>query len=213
MKKLFTLAFLLFMGNAFAQNQPQKIDLTNRALWEVYNRNQPVWKDSIVLNKAEGDGTMMLKDFDMGNGTIEFDVKGENKLQQSFVGIAFNIQNDTTFESIYFRPFNFMNTDTARRRRAVQYVSMPDYPWDKLRERFPAKYENKVNPVPNPDGWFHVKVVIEKPSIKVFVNNNPQTSLVVESLASAQSGKIGLWVGNSSGGSFTNLVVTPAKKK
>lgn len=212
MKKLLILSLLCANSFVFAQNQAQKIDLKNPELWTVYNRNSPVWKDTIVLQKTEDEGMMVLRDFEMSNGTIEFDVKGENVLQQSFVGIAFNIQDDKTYESIYFRPFNFMNADTARRSRAVQYVYMPDSPWFKLREAFPGKYENKAKPVPDPNGWFHARIVIDKPLIKVFLNNSTEPCLVVSSLAPTTPGKIGIWTGPLTRGSFTNLVVTPSSK-
>ncbi len=87
---------------------------------------------------------MILKNPDFSNGAIKFDVKGKNVVQQSFVGFAFHRQDEKTYDAIYFRPFNFTSTDTARRLRSVQYISMPGYSWEKLRETFPGKYENKV---------------------------------------------------------------------
>jgi len=213
MKKLLTVFFLLLVQIAFGQSKALKADMKNRALWIIYDKPTPIWKDTILLNRTEADGIMMLKDFEMANGTIEFDIKGENLLQQSFVGIAFNVQDGKTYEHVYFRPFNFMNADTARRSRAVQYASLPDSPWFKLREAFPGKYENKVNPVPDPNGWFHARVVIERPFISVYVNNHSEPSLVVESLAPGRKGKVGLWTGPSTRGNFTNLVITPTDKK
>lgn len=213
MKNILTLLMLCLAGQIFGQNKTQKIDLKNASQWTVYKRLTPAWKDTIVLNKTEDEGMIVLQGFEMGNGTIEFDVKGQNIVQQSFVGIAFNIQDNTTFENIYFRPFNFMSPDTARRRRAVQYANLPNQTWFKLRETFPGKYENRVNPVPDPNGWFHARIVIDKPLIKVFVNDAKEPCLVVESLAASSSGKIGLWTGPLTMGMFTNLTVTPAEKK
>ncbi|RYU97453.1 hypothetical protein [Emticicia agri] len=213
MKKILILLLLTVVSNAFGQSKPQKIDLKEGARWSVYNRLMPVWKDTIVLGKNDSDGMMVFNDFQMNNGSIECNLKGQNILQQSFIGIAFNIQDDKTYEHIYFRPFNFMNPDTARRKRAVQYGSLPAHPWSKLREDSPGKYENKVNPVPDPDGWFHVRIVIEKPLIKAFVNEAKEPCLVVESLAANSAGKIGLWTGPMTLGTFTNLIVTPAEKK
>lgn len=213
MRNILVVLFLGMAVSALGQNEAQKIDLKNPSLWTIYKRPMPVWKDTIVLARTEDEGMMVLRDFEMRNGIIELDIKGQNILQESFVGIAFNIQDDRTFENIYFRPFNFMNADTARRRRAVQYANLPDQTWFKLRETFPGKYENRVNPVPDPDGWFHARVVIEKPFIKVFVNDGKEPCLVIESLAADTSGKIGLWTGPTTLGSFTNLKVTKTKKK
>jgi len=95
----------------------------------------------------------------------------------------------------------------------VQYTSLPNNTWFKLRDSFPGKYENKVNPVPDPKGWFHTRIVIDKPLIKVFVNNSTEPCLVVESLAANSMGKIGLWTGPMTKGTFTNLTITPTDNK
>ncbi len=166
--------------------QTIKPNLQDASLWTVVNRSvKPIneaGKTGIQFSEAPDDGYMILKGTEFSNGVIEFDVKGKNVLQQSFVGIAFHGVDKETFDAVYFRPFNFANADTARRRRAVQYVSMPDYPWEKLRANFPGKYENKVNPVPDPDGWFHVKVVVQGKKVMAYVNNAATPSLEVEKL-------------------------------
>ena len=126
---------------------------------------------------------------------------------RSFVGIAFHIQNDSTYDAIYFRAFNFSNPDTIRRRRAVQYVSLPQYDWSRLREAFPGKYENKVDPVPEADGWFHCRIIVKDKLVTAFVNNSITPSLVVNKLSNFSNGQIGLWVGNGSDGSFANLEI------
>lgn len=212
MKKLLSVFILLSFHMVFGQSTTQKVNLKNATLWTLIDKPAPIWKDTIVINKTEAEGMMLLKDFEMTNGIIEFDLKGQNLAQQSFLGIAFNVQDAKTYEHVYFRPFNFMNADTARRNRAVQYASLPDSPWPKLREAFPGKYEHKVNPVPDPDGWFHARVVIERPFIRVYINNNTAPGLVIESLAPTRAGKVGLWTGPSTIGSFTNLIITPTDK-
>jgi hypothetical protein len=168
-------------------------------------------KDGIRFSEDNGKGFWLLNDYTFSDCTIEFDVKGRNILQKSFVGLAFHYQNDSTYEAVYFRPFNFSNADTARRRRAVQYISLPGFYWDKLRNDFPGKYENKINPVPDPDDWFHVKLVIAGKNITVFVNNSTIPSLQVEKLGKNQSGQIACWVDHGSDGSFANMVITPIK--
>ena len=84
---------------------------------------------------------------------------------------------------------------------------MPEYEWDKLREAFPGKYENKVNPVPNGDEWFHCKITVKDKVISVYVNNSTKPSLVVNKLTNSSKGKIGLWVENGSDASFANLEI------
>ncbi len=194
--------------------QTVKPDLQDIKQWTVFNRSVDTVNEdgrkAVRFNEKEGDGYMILKGIDFSNGVIEFDVKGKNVVQQSFVGFAFHARDEKTYEAIYFRPFNFANPDTARRGRAVQYIAMPDYPWEKLRESFPGKYENKVNPVPDPNGWFHVKITIEGKKVAAFVNDAQKLSLEVEKLTNTAAGGIALWVGNNSGGSFANLTITPS---
>jgi len=210
---------LIFFGfNALAQT-PAKIqkqviapNFIGSESFKTINRNTDLSKDShgkaiVHLDGKPGNGIAWINGVTFKTGTIEFDIKGKNVLQQSFVGIAFHGIDDKTYDAIYFRPFNFMNPDTIRRWRAVQYISMPAYPWEVLREKFPGKYENKVNPVPNPDGWFHAKIVVDGKNITVYVNGAQTPSLEVEKLTSTTSGGIALWVGNNSGGSFANLVI------
>jgi pimeloyl-ACP methyl ester carboxylesterase len=196
-----------------AKAQTRTPDLQDKSLWTVYNRSaeniEENGKKGIRLSEAPNDGFMILKDSEFSNGTIEFDVKGKNVVQQSFVGVVFHGQDEKTYDAVYFRPFNFTNPDTARRRRAVQYISMPDHPWEKLREMHPSTYENRVDPVPNPDDWFHAKMVVDGKNVSVFVNNASQPCLQVEKRTNTPKGGIALWVGNNSGGSFANLTITP----
>lgn len=198
----------------YLQAQTITPDLQHLTNWTSINRKVEALtedgKKAVRFNEAPDEGFLILKGIEFSNGTIEFDVKGKNIVQQSFVGIAFHGIDEKTYDAVYFRPFNFSNPDTARRRRAVQYVSMPDHPWEKLRESFPGKYENKVDPVSDPDGWFHVKVVVDGKNVSAYVNNAQQPSLQVQKLSNAVKGGLSLWVGNNSGGSFANLTITPS---
>ncbi len=93
----------------------------------------------------------------------------------------------------------------ARRTHAVQYISMPDNDWEKLRNQFPAKYEKAVNPTPDPDEWFHARIVLKGTYVSVYVNDAKQPSLEVERSSAATHSGLGLWVGNNSPGSFADF--------
>ena len=55
---------------------------------------------------------------------------------RGFVGIAFRVQSDLkTYDAFYLRPTNGRADDQERRNHAAQYVSHPDWPWFRLRER------------------------------------------------------------------------------
>lgn len=163
------------------------------------------------LDQKPGDGLVWLPDVQFTNGTIEFDVRGKDVLQQSFVGVAFRGEDDKTYEAIYFRPFNFRSEDPVRKIHAVQYIAHPTYTWQKLRNDFPDKYEAAVNPAPDPNGWFHVRVEVASPKVRVFVNNSSSPALVVDQLVQRTGNRLGLWVGNNSAGDFANLTVKPTQ--
>jgi len=94
-------------------------------------------KTGLRLSEGADNGVAYLQGIELGNGTIELDIRGKDVQQQSFVGVAFHGVDDTTYDAVYFRPFNFRTDDQARRKRAVQYVSHPTYPWQKLRAEHP----------------------------------------------------------------------------
>jgi len=187
-------------------------DLQNATQWNVVNRTAtPInenGKKGVSLNEVSNDGLMIFKGADFSNGVIELDIKGSNKIQQSFVGFAFHVQDAKTFDAIYFRPFNFKSDDAVRRSHSVQYISMPKYDWEKLRNEFPGKYENKIENAPGADDWFHVKIVVNGKQVSVFVNGDQHPSLQVEKLNTNSNGGFALWVGNNSAGSFANLKIT-----
>lgn len=168
-------------------------------------------RKAIHLDAKPGAGIIWLNEVEFSNGEIEFDVRGKDVLQQSFPGIAFHAQDSATYDAVYFRPFNFRADDPVRRNHSVQYISMPGYDWPKLRSEFPDKYEQPLADAPDPNGWFHVKVVVASPKVSVFVNGADQPSLVVDKLSSQPTGALGLWVGNNSEGDFANLIISPAK--
>ena len=200
---------------ASAQSNPIKYDLSdlnNHGKLQVFNRTITSGADKeqkgVRLSEAEGDGVAWLDDVNFTNGIIELDIKGKDVLQQSFVGIAFHGKDEKTLDAVYFRPFNFRSADSVRRIHAVQYVSHPDFPWNKLREVQNGKYEKAIPSAPNPNEWFHAKIIVNYPHVSVYVNNSREPCLAVDQLNERKSGKIGLWVGNNSGGHFANLTIS-----
>lgn len=205
---------ILLIASMWATMAPAA-DLTkisDRAAWRVHNRDATLVEESgrkfVRLDAREKDGVAWLLDSDFKAGTIEVELRGKDQVGQSFVGIAFRGVDDTTYDAVYFRPFNFKIADPARRQRAVQYISHPAFPWEKLRANSPGKYEQPVSPVPDPNGWFRARIVVDGDKVNVFVNDATVPTLVVTPLSSPRGGKIGLWVGNGSSGDFANLRIT-----
>jgi hypothetical protein len=160
--------------------------------------------------RLSDDGVAYLTGVEFSNGAIEVDIRGKDVEQQSFIGVVFHGVDGKTYDAIYFRPFNFKTEDVARRMRAVQYVAYPTYTPQKLRAEHPGKYEQAVDPAPDPNDWFHVRVVVESPKVSVFINDSNQPCIVVTQLSDRKKGLVGLCGGGAVGGDFANLKIVPA---
>ena len=208
--------FLLFVAPSKGQAiRYDLMELAQQKKIKTFNRVLSVASDGnikgIHLSAHENDGVAWVEGLEFADGTSELDIKGKDVLQQSFLGVAFHGADEKILDVVYFRPFNFRATDSVRRIHAVQYVSHPDFPWPTLREKFNGKYEKAIIPPPDPNTWFHVKIVVAYPNVTVFVNGNSKPSLTVEQLSKRKTGKLGVWVGNGSDGDFANLVIQKMK--
>ncbi len=198
---------VLFAASSVAAQQrtiePKDVQVFNRSVSGLSDGT----RRGLHLSESPGDGVAYLRGVELGNGTIEFDLKGRDVQGQSFVGVAFHGVDSSTYDAIYFRPFNFKAEDPARRSHAVQYISHPTYTWQKLRAERPGIFEQPVNPAPDPNAWFHVRVVVASPKVSVFVGDAKEPCLVVTRLNDRTNGLVGLWVGNNSGGDFADLKI------
>ncbi|MBN8885376.1 MAG: hypothetical protein J0I77_06620 [Rudaea sp.] len=181
------------------------------------------WKGDVAATKlVDKDGraaiefdrdeqkVVWLDGFEFAGGVIEFDAKGRSAPpQSSFVGVAFRVENAVTHDAVYFRPFNFRAADPVKRSHAVQYISEPQWPWEKLREEKPGQFEKSIEPAPDGDAWFHVKIVVQKRQVSVFVNGAAKPSLTVNELSTRSGGSVGLWCNGY--GLIANLKITPQK--
>jgi hypothetical protein len=210
---LFPLALASILS---AQAKPFEPDLANVSTAKdakVVNRavsaSDKDGKSGVRFDERPGVGLAMWPDVKFADGTIEFDVRGRDVFQQSFVGVAFHGAGDA-YEAVYFRPFNFRAGDPERVSHSVQYVFEPTHSWARLRGEHPGQYEKAITPAPDPNSWVHARIVVAYPKVSVYVNNATEPSLVVEELSDHKSGWVGLWVGNGSGGDFANVNVSPA---
>lgn len=200
--------------------QPDVTKIPEGKGWKVSGRKVTVVTDekhkAVQFDEAAGQGFAWVEGLEFENGVIEFDVKGKDEAGKSFVGVAFRGVDDTTQDVVYFRPFNFKAQEEVRRIHAVQYVSHPVFTWRKLREERNGQYEKAIFPksdwpAPDPNGWFHARIVVAKPKVSVYVNDAKEPSLVVDELSDRKGGRVGFWVGEGSGGMFANLKITPSK--
>lgn len=196
---------------------PARIDLRQQlaaGTLRAVNRElsaTPGRADAVHLSEKDGNGIAWIEGSDFADGTIELEVRGRDVLQRSFLGVAFHRTDDNTYEAVYLRPFNFRATDPARHQHAVQYISVREFDWPKLRQDFPEEFENPVDAAVSPTDWVQLRVVVKAQTIQIYVGPGNAPALEVRKLGKQTHGMIGLWVGNTSDGDFANLRLTPAR--
>lgn len=154
---------------------------------------------------------------EFSNGTIEVDLAGEPASSagpgaRGFVGIAFRVQPDgQTYDCFYLRPTNGRADDQERRNHSAQYISHPQFTWQKLRQETPSRYESYVDI--QPAEWIHVKIEVNGGKARLYVNNAPQPVLIVNDVKTGPSAKgaVALWIEASTVAYFANLKITPAQ--
>lgn len=209
MLKTTLLSIAIFLAASYSSSAQKKIDVTAKNKFVMVNRALEVDRKakSVKLDERLEEGLAKIQDIVLTTGIIEVDLKGKDVLQRSFVGMAFHIQNDSTYEAIYFRPFNFHASDPVRKIHAVQYIAHPTNTWRKLRDERNGEFEKGIDNAPDPNGWFHAKIEITLQEVLVYVNGSTTPSLKVSRLASENTGGIALWVGDGSGGEYKNLTI------
>src|ERR1700722_18188617 len=203
--RLGTLAMFMLSSPAFALDisdfDGQGVTLTK----EKYRSREAI---KVVETKA-ADGTAgtmaILKGSLFHNGTIEVWLAGEPSDKaaaaegaRGFVGIAFRVAGDPSrYEAIYLRPTNGRAEDQLRRNHAIQYISHPEYPWERLRDEAPGRYESYSDMAPGEVIRFRIGG--RGSGAPLFLGLADQPSLVVNDLKQGdQSGRIALWIGPGS---------------
>src|ERR1700743_1185998 len=211
-RAMFILSALLMSSRLFGQAIDLQKMLADRSL--VFGQT------SQVKPFEEGDkkgvtckDNIWLKNIDFSYGTIELDIRGRNEFLKSFPGIAFHASDTSrNYEVVYFRPFNFRSADPVRRTWSVQYMSLPEYGYDRLRKENTGQFESEILPDPKPEDWIHARIVIDKDSIKEYVNNTDKPSLAVKTLGKRSNGLFSLWT-DATVADFANLVITTKQEK
>lgn len=196
--QIYTLAKLYEQGKLKYINRSAKVETTG-------NNNY------IKLSDQQGEGLVWLPISSFKNGEIEIEMQGNDVFQKSFISIAFHGLNDSTYDAVYCRPFNFYAKDSIRKIHAIQYVSHPNYTWKKLREERNGQFEKEISNAPDPNSWFKMKINVEDNLVKAYINNSTNPSLIVNKLNERTNGKIGIFMGDNSDGNFSSIKVMNSK--
>ena len=146
------------------------------------------------------------------DGTIEVALTGDTAPDapvnlRGFVGVAFRVVGGgSQYECIYLRPKNGRAEDQLQRNHSVQYISVPGFPWPKLRSEHPGEYESYVDLVPGE--WTQVKIQVAGSKARLYVNGAAQPVLIVNDLEQKPvAGQVALWVGPGTIANFAELKV------
>ena len=161
------------------------------------------------------DEMAVIEGSDFSNGVIEAEIAGApgpnaGEGARGFVGIAFRVQPDLkTYDAFYLRPTNGRADDQERRNHSAQYISHPDWPWDRLRKETPGRYEAYVDLVP--DAWTPIRIEVRGNTARLYVNGQAQPTLIVNDVKTGERGRgaIALWIDPGTVAYFRNLRVTP----
>jgi hypothetical protein len=163
---------------------------------------------------AKGEDTLaIVAGTEFRDGTIEVEVAGAPAAgamegARGFIGVAFRVQSGASkYELFYLRPTNGRADDQLRRNHSTQYVSFPEWPWQRTRQESPGLYESYVDL--QPGVWTRVRIVVNGTKARLYVHGAEQPCLIVNDLKlGSAKGAIGLWVGPGTDGYFANLRVT-----
>jgi hypothetical protein len=204
-------------GASFAFGQTvDKLELRNVRAEPVEYRG----RKAVHLTQApgaRGDATLaILAGSEFQDGVIEVDLAGAPAAgtfegARGFIGIAFRVQPEAAkFELLYLRPTNGRAEDQLRRNHSTQYVSFPDWPWQRTRRETPGLYESYVDL--EPGVWTKVRIEVSGTRARLYVHGAAQPCLIINDLKLPPAkGAVALWAGPGTDGYFANLRVEPRK--
>jgi hypothetical protein len=170
-------------------------------------------------NQARIEQLARITNLEFSNGTIEVELAGvpapgAGQGARGFVGIAFRLQPDNeTYDAFYLRPTNGRAEDQERRNHSAQYISHPNWPWSRLRNETPGKYEAYVDLVP--DQWTKITIEVRGTVGRLYVHDSAQPTLIVNDIKTGAQGKgaVALWLDTDTVAHFRNLKVTPMESR
>ncbi len=168
--------------------------------------------DGPVGTVSGGQVLAIVKGSDFEDGTIEAEIagfprQGAKPTTRGFVGVAFRVQDHgSRYEAFYLRMTNGRADDQLRRNHSAQYVSQPEFPWNRLRQESPSVYESYVDI--DPEAWTKIKIVVSGSKAQLYANGADRPCLIVNDLKlGASRGQIALWTGSDTEAYFSNLTV------
>ena len=189
-----------------------KLDGKNVSLAQTNFKGRSAIQVVAAPDAANGTSYAVVRDVLFRDGTIEVDLAGQpaagaGGFARGFIGIAFRLQGDGTYEYIYLRPTNGRADDQVRRNHSTQYSAHPSFDFARSRQEAPEKYESYVDL--EPGVWTKYKIEVDGAKARLYVHGAAQPCLIVNDLKlEPKAGGVALWVGPGTEGYFSNLKIT-----
>jgi hypothetical protein len=212
-------SLLIFFSIAACPAPGQPLSLDRLELHSV-KAEAVTYRGRTALRIADADSSggdevsriAIVREMSFLNGTIGVALAGDTAPDaaanlRGFVGIAFRLAGaGSQYECIYLRPKNGRSEDQLQRNHSTQYISIPGFPWQKLRSEHPGQYESYVDLAPGE--WTQVRIQVSGTKARLYVNGASEPVLVVNDLKQKPAeGKIALWVGPGTIAHFADLRV------
>jgi hypothetical protein len=220
MKRL-SCALAALLGISQAQTKSVPLDPLNglkplnvKAESVTYRGRKSVRITDASASAPDGARLAIVSGTDFADGVIEAEITGDAlpgmpDTVRGFTGIAFRVSPDgAQYECLYLRPKNGRSEDQLQRNHSTQYISAPDFPWQRLRSETPGKYESYVDL--EPGAWTKVKIDVRGDKARLYVNGAIQPALIVDDLKRGKSkGAVALWIGPGVIAHFAQLRIGP----
>ena len=203
---------LALLAVSLAAQSADRLVAKNASIAQTNFKGRSAVQVNATPGAANATSYAVIKDVVFRDGTIEVDLAGRPAAgaaggARGFIGIAFRIQGDDSYEYIYLRPTNGRADDQVRRNHSTQYSAHPDFPFSKSRQEAPEKYESYVDL--EPGVWTKYRIEIEGRKARLFVHGAEQPCLIVNDMKlEPRDGGVALWVGPGTEGYFSNLKIT-----
>lgn len=185
----FSVFFLLFnisFGQGVSFDSPR---------WEINARESRVEEYLGRKSLYMKGGLAIIKDSEFTDGVIEFDIAFSG--ERTFAGAVWRLQDELNFEQFYIRPHQSGNPDANQYTPVFNGISG----WQLYHgEGYGAPVSYKF------DEWIRVKIVVSDKQAEVYIVDMEKPALFIHELKrEAQSGKVGLSIGNFAPAYFSNF--------
>src|SRR5262245_22172462 len=165
-------SLLTFVVVSLAAQSAGRLSGKNVSITERHYKGRSAVQVIAAPGSANATSYALIKGASFRDGTIEVDLAGQpaagaGEGARGFIGIAFRVQNDGSYEYIYLRPTNGRADDQVRRNHSTQYSAHPVFDFARARQEAPEKYESYVDL--EPGVWTQFKSEIEGVKERLFV--------------------------------------------